>query len=75
MLTPNDFLDLMDEKKIDKTVRFGKIDPSHVSGRPKVLFDGNSTVSTKKFPYVSSYTPAANDRIIVLKNVIIGKIV
>lgn len=46
--------------------RLGKIDPSYASGLPKVLFDGETTVSTKTYPYLASYTPAANDRVELL---------
>lgn len=75
MINASDFLDLMDEKEIDKTIRFGKVDSAHTTGRPKIIFDGTDAASVKKYPYISTYTPTANDRVIILKNVILGKIV
>lgn len=59
----------------EKIIRFAKVDPNYVSGRPALVFDGETTVTVKKYPYLASYTPAANDRVMLIKNVIIGKIV
>lgn len=76
MLSVNDFLDLNEEENNpDKTVRFGKVDAAHTTGRPRIVFDGTDTPSTKRYPYIATYTPTANDRVMILKNVIIGKIV
>lgn len=59
--------------------RLGKVDPAYASGRPKIIFDGETTVSGKKYPCLASYTPAAGDRVLMLKvagsYVILGKIV
>lgn len=59
--------------------RLGKIDPAYAAGRPKVLFDGETAVSTKTYPYLSSYAPAANDRVALDKYgstwVIVGRVV
>jgi|GEM_PF-2886232 len=43
--------------------RLGIIQSDYVSGRPRVRFHGESTTSTKTYPYLSSYTPAANDTV------------
>lgn len=62
-------------------IRYGRIDPNYTSGKPQVIFDsdinpdGPSTPSTKTYPYLESYTPAANDRVMIIDKVIIGKIV
>lgn len=45
--------------------RLGAIPGDYVSGRPSVQFDGESSASTKTYPYLSSYTPAANDRVLL----------
>ncbi|KJE26979.1 hypothetical protein LG52_12 [Geobacillus kaustophilus] len=62
----------------DKPFSLGVIDPAYSSGRPKVIFDGSTTVSSKTYPYLSSYTPRANDRVILANvggtHVILGKI-
>lgn len=67
----------------DKTAvvvfRLGTVDPAYASGRPKITFDGEDSLSTKLFPYLSSYTPAANDRVLIavlgFGSVVVGKIV
>lgn len=63
----------------EKAFSLGKIDPAYNgSGRPKVIFDGSTTVSSKAYPYLSSYTPQANDRVLLANiggtHVILGKI-
>lgn len=76
-LSAHDFLDVMEdkeEKKVDHTIRFGTIDPAYTSGRPRVIFDGTETVSVKEFPYTGRYIPTANDRVVIVKNVIFDKI-
>lgn len=74
-LTPGDFISLMEDSKKENSVRFGTVDTDYISGRPNIIFDGNDTASTKKYPYLSSYTPTANDRVMIIKNVIVGKII
>jgi len=58
--------------------RLGKVDPAYSSGRPKIIFDGETTASGKQYPYLSSYTPAANDRVLLVavagSYIILGKI-
>ena len=61
-----------DEKKL---VRFAKIDPAYASGKPKLVFDGETAATSKQYPYLASYTPAANDAVIVVHGVVVGKIV
>lgn len=56
-------------------VRYATIDPNYSSGLPKVVFDGESTTTVKTYAYLSSYTPAANDRVMILNNTILGKVV
>lgn len=59
--------------------KLGKIDPVYVSGRPRVLFDGETVVGSKMYPYMDSYTPTANQRVLLAKvsgsYVIIGGVV
>lgn len=62
-----------------KPFTLGVIDPAYSSGRPRVIFDGDEVVSQKAYSYLSSYTPTANDRVILANiagtHVILGKIV
>lgn len=67
------------KEKQEKPFSLGTIDPAYSgSGRPKVIFDGSTTASSKTYPYLSSYTPRANDRVILANvggtHVILGKI-
>ena len=58
-----------------KYVRFATIDSGYISGRPTLIFDGESTATIKQYPYLSSYTPTAGDRVMVVNGVIIGNII
>jgi hypothetical protein len=84
----DDFLDLIIPKppsydgrsgRNEKIYRLGYIDSDYLSGRPSVVFDGEELPSEKQYPYISSYTPTANDRVLLLKiadsYVILGKII
>jgi hypothetical protein len=75
MITPETFVETFGNSKIEKDIRFAKVDPGYSSGRPLLIFDGESVISGKSYPYLSSYTPAANDRVMILKGVIVGKII
>lgn len=59
--------------------RLATIDPAYASGRPRVTFDGETTLSTRLYPYLSSYAPAAGDRVLLLRSgrtwVVLGKVV
>lgn len=43
----------------------GTIDPDYTSGSPRVTFDGESTMSTKLYPYLESYQPRPGDRVLL----------
>lgn len=57
----------------------GTIPSGYTTGRPTIQFDGESTTSSRTYPYISGYVPAVGDRVLlaVVGNggVIIGKIV
>ena len=74
-LTPAEFLEIIKPTKQTDGISFGQIEPSYASGRPRIMLDGTDTISVKAYPYLSSYTPVANDRVMILKGVVIGKIV
>lgn len=67
------------KKEQKNNFSLGTISSSHSSGRPKILFDGENTDSVKTYPYLSSYTPVANDRVLLVNiagtHVVIGKII
>lgn len=59
--------------------KLGTIPASYTTGKPTVQFDGESSASTKQYPYLASYTPVAGDRVLLVRIgnswVIQGKIV
>ncbi len=71
MELPTNFVDLLDEyfKSQHQTQAFylGKIDPAYTSGLPKVLVDGDDTVADKAYSHNASYTPVANDRVLLAR--------
>lgn len=79
MISSEDFLKIMKPSAKDNSFVLGRIDATYSSGRPKIIFDGESEESQKKYPYLSSYTPAADDRVLLAKVngsfVILGKII
>lgn len=62
-----------------EAIKLATVDPAYAAGRPKITFDGETTLSTKTYPYLASYTPGANDRVLLVQSghtwVIIGEIV
>ena len=55
------------------------VDAGYAGGRPQLVFDGEDAASGRTYAYVSSYTPAAGDRVLLLRSgrtwVVIGKVV
>lgn len=79
-MDPAKFLEIISPERGDPTVfKIGTIPAGYVSGRPTVKFDGESAASVRLYPYLGSYTPAANDRVLVAmvghSGVILGKII
>ncbi len=78
-MNTEDFLRIINNDNKNIAFRLGKIDPEYSSGRPKIVFDGESTASTKQYPYLSSYEPTAGDRVLLAKiagsYVILGKVI
>lgn len=63
----------------ETTTRLGTIPATYSSGRPTVQFDGESVASTKTYPYLSSYTPTAGHRVLLVRSgstwVVVGRVV
>lgn len=80
MMTPQDFIGVVlgAAPKGESVVRLGSIDAAYSSGRPKILFDGETVVSGKAYPYLASYTPVAGHRVLLLRAghawVVVGRI-
>lgn len=78
MISVDRFLDdFGNDKNKEIIVQLAKVDPNYTTGRPCVVYDSDIETGTlsKPLPYLSSYAPAANDRIMILKGVIVGKII
>lgn len=79
-MTPELFLSIVKDSGQQKLLfRMGSIPSNYVSGRPSIVFDGETTASIRTYPYLSSYTPAPDDRVLIAMvatgGVILGKIV
>lgn len=75
MIKADEFVQMFGNSEKEKLIKFGKVDPDYVSGRPSLIFDGETVATVKKYPYLSSYTPSASDRVMVIRGVIVGKII
>jgi hypothetical protein len=86
MMEPEDFVRMFqpdknykqpkERKTDDVIVRFGTVDYNYVSGNPSVIYDMDVATGdlSKPLSYLDSYTPSANDRVMIIKGVIVGKI-
>ncbi|MED4586679.1 hypothetical protein P9578_28390 [Brevibacillus choshinensis] len=79
-MRPEDLLSIFqDSNEQSSPFRLGKISATYTSGRPPVLFDGETTASTRIYPYLASYTPVANERVLLGKVgngwVVLGKVI
>lgn len=73
------FLDVVSPRKRgERWTRLGKIDPAYSTGLPKVMWDGEANLSTRSYPHLASYSPAADDRVLAVRSgrtwVIVGKV-
>jgi hypothetical protein len=79
MITPEQFLRITKNEKAASAFLLGTVDAAYVSGRPKIIFDGETVVSGKAYPYLTSYAPAASDRVLLARVggsfVVLGKVV
>lgn len=74
--TSEEFIRMVLPESNQTTISFGKIDPNYTNGSPSVIYDVDISTGalSKPLMYLSSYTPAANDRVMIVKGVIIGSI-
>lgn len=79
ILDPVDFLNLIRQSPGVPTFRLATIPSTYVSGRPTLTFDGEGAATTRTYPHLAAYTPAANDRVLVAmvghSGVVLGKVV
>lgn len=78
-MRPEDFLELLTPGTGPPVFRLGTIPGTYSGGRPQVQFDGESAASTRTYPYLGSYVPAAGDRVLIAVvghgAVVVGKII
>ena len=78
MLKAKDYLKETN-KEPSSQFAMGTIAQGYSSGRPLVVFDGDDASGKKEYPYLSSYTPAGGDRVLLAKVagsfVIVGRVV
>lgn len=79
MISSEELLDITKGSPSKSDCRLGTIDPTYTSGRPRIIFDGEIAASQKQYPYLSSYTPVANDRVLLERvkgsYIVIGKVI
>lgn len=79
MIQVEEFLKITQGQEKEVVFRLGKIDPAYSSGRPRIVFDGETAASTKQYPYLSSYIPVAGDRVLLARvagsYIVIGKVI
>lgn len=74
MISVDDFLELTEEKSPLVSIKFGNIPSTYTTGRPTVVLDGMTIPTVKRYPYIGSYVPKANARVMIVQGVIIGDI-
>ncbi len=74
MISVDDFLTLTSDDKKEISVKFGQIPATYTAGRPTVILDGMTVATVKRYPYIGSFTPRANARVMIVQGVIIGDI-
>lgn len=75
MMDSTEFVAMFGKEAPEKIIRYAKVDHFYESGLPRLVFDGETEVSVKSYPHLASYTPQANDRVMLVKNVVIGKVI
>jgi hypothetical protein len=77
-VSSEDFLSLFSRNGKQSAFKLGTIPSGYISGKPQVIFDGESQASAKAYTYLSTYTPSAGDRVLIALTptnaVILGKV-
>jgi hypothetical protein len=73
-------IQIIEDSKPEPNTRQARINPSwDGSLRPTVVFDGETSATTKSYTYLSSYKPAPGDQVAMIRYgrswVVLGKIV
>lgn len=70
MLEANDFYQILEEfysskQRVSPTFRLGTVDLAYTTGLPKVLLDGDETITIKQYSHLRNYSPTAGDRVML----------
>ena len=65
MSSSEDFLSLFSRNSKQSAFKLGTIPQDYTTGNPAIIFDGEGGASMRTYPHLSSYTPAAGDRVIL----------
>lgn len=74
MITANEFVKVFKTDEGKKLIQYAKIDPAYTTGRPKLIFDGEDVVTVKQYHCISTYTPTAGDRVMLINEIVMGAI-
>lgn len=63
------------KKQTKQRTKYATIDPDYIDGPPRLIFDGETAVTLKPYPYLGTYTPVAGHRVKVDDGVVVGNII
>lgn len=67
MIGTTEFIQILNRGETFQAFKIGTIASSYSSGNPRIRFDGESTTSIKGYPYLDTYRPTPNDRVLLAK--------
>jgi hypothetical protein len=69
MMTPEKFLEIMRGYAGDEVTnyRLGKIDPDYTDGAARIVFDGETEPSGKRYNFIDSYRPVPGERVLLCR--------
>ena len=77
--TPHELLEILRPAVSQADFRYGHIHTSYTSGRPRVRFDGETAATTETYPRLASYTPVADERVLLARTgsgwIVLGEVV
>ncbi len=74
MMDATEFVQEFTDKKNNISVKKATVDLAYSEGKPKLLFDGEASISRKGYDHLDSFTPSGGERVLVINDVIIGRI-
>jgi hypothetical protein len=65
MITAEELVQETEPQEVESDFKLGTVADLFENGTAKILFDGEETPSEKQYAYLSSYTPAKDDRVLL----------